>query len=504
MSVLSKASLNHTRSVTNSKRPRLKRIRRSESAPSFNSNHIFGDYKHAFAANDCMDVVVSVPSGPAPYPSPTKVVALETPPADRTACGGIAELQAKLAEVRRELFFMTTRAVKAEMELQLWKENCERHSASTKTELAEGARPGMDVRPSLDDDMESTADISSEDLVSGELSLTTASPLAVQDKDACQDSQEPTSGAAAAEVITSPLQRIAEDPNLKAGAEEHGPNQALDAELSKPSELASPLPRSVSDASLLASTVKKTRQAGIVHPRRMTDPFPGLRLKKRRGGVAKSAMKLLRMVGAADKCFSGGDLNQHPLLPTPAFGRPGVPCILMVLREAFNDAGGRTAEGAFRKSPESDECQQVQRKFESGSFALRAGRSRSTDPHIYAHLVKYWLRLLTPKLLAELPDDTVKEAARCKPSNIDQYMDGLGLQPGVRCVLNWLMDFIAEVAENEEKTRMTPEALAIVVAPNIFDIGDPFAVQYAIRCTEVLIRSSLLSRRLLAEDSDGS
>merc|ERR1711871_481075 len=130
-----------------------------------------------------MDVVVSIPGGPSPYPSPTEVVALETPPCDRTDSGSIAELQVKLAEVRRELFLMTTRAVKAEMELQLWKGNCECQSVDAKTGLAEGDLPvvsTMDVRPSLDGDMESTVDISSEEVASGELSLATASPLSVE------------------------------------------------------------------------------------------------------------------------------------------------------------------------------------------------------------------------------------------------------------------------------------------------------------------------------------
>lgn len=37
----------------------------------------------------------------------------------------------------------------------------------------------------------------------------------------------------------------------------------------------------------------------------------------------------------------------------------------------------------------------------------------------------------------------------------------------------WLLDFLASIAKNAEKNKMTAQNLAIVVAPNLYDISTP-------------------------------
>lgn len=487
-------------------RRRLKRMRRCFSCNGYNldaSTHHHGGRPSLLSVTDFCHAPAVSPSNGGPPP------ACDGDGDGRHAVKGPGDggLEGRpLAEVRRELFLMTSRVVKAELEAQAMESRAVKAEAEAlfwKGQCAAMAA-AADDSSSTERVVTDTSE-ASDDGGGDELPVATVPPAEVT----------VTSQPVAAAVAV--LQQITEEPAgaVKAAeTETAGAAPACEEVVASPADMdtggpssspPSPLPRSVSDAGLLGSAAAATgcdlTANGRPHARRMTDPFPGLRLKKRnkplrKGGATKSAMKLLKMVGCAEKCFSPSDLSQHPSLPTPGFGRPGAPCILLVLREAFENSGGMRAEGALRKSPEADECAQVQRQLENGSFTFRGGQKK--DPHVYAHLVKYWLRLLTPKLLAGLPDDAVRQAARRKVADIDEFMEGLGLSNSISCVLNWLMDFIAEVAENEKETRMGPEALAIVVAPNIFDIGDPFAVQYAIRTTELLIRSALLRRSLLS------
>jgi len=42
-----------------------------------------------------------------------------------------------------------------------------------------------------------------------------------------------------------------------------------------------------------------------------------------------------------------------------------------------------------------------------------------------------------------------------------------------KTLLSWLLDFLVQVAGNSEQNKMTSQNLAIVVAPNLYDISTP-------------------------------
>ncbi|OWZ17335.1 STE/STE20/MST protein kinase [Phytophthora megakarya] len=163
-----------------------------------------------------------------------------------------------------------------------------------------------------------------------------------------------------------------------------------------------------------------------------------------------------------------------------------VPALLRMLRRELVRHGGLRCKYIYRVSPIQEEVQRAKAAINRGSFEP----AQISDPHVYASLVKLWLREL-PQLLLDTLDiqdltavtklvgtTTSKEEDHdglhlVTPGNIDfvdvQITRTLG-KLGVRenAVFQWLLEHMLEVNAHRSSNQMTTQALATVVAPNLF------------------------------------
>jgi hypothetical protein len=118
-------------------------------------------------------------------------------------------------------------------------------------------------------------------------------------------------------------------------------------------------------------------------------------------------------------------------------------------------------EGLFRLSPEAEETNMWVSKLETDP---RADLSTISDPHLVAHLLKRYFRLLTPPLLThDLYDAFVSAASACDETKICACV--CALPPLNHALLSQLLNFLLVVLEHSDRNRMTLDGLATVFAP---------------------------------------
>ncbi|POM62701.1 STE/STE20/MST protein Kinase [Phytophthora palmivora] len=163
-----------------------------------------------------------------------------------------------------------------------------------------------------------------------------------------------------------------------------------------------------------------------------------------------------------------------------------VPALLRMLRRELIRHGGLRCKYIYRVSPIQEEVQRSKAAINRGSFEP----AQVSDPHVYASLVKLWLREL-PELLLDALDvqdlSAVTKLVGTATSNEEDY-DGLHLvTPGnidlvdaqitqtlgklgqrENAVFQWLLEHMIEVNAHRSSNQMTAQALATVVAPNLF------------------------------------
>ena len=88
-----------------------------------------------------------------------------------------------------------------------------------------------------------------------------------------------------------------------------------------------------------------------------------------------------------------------------------------------------------------------------------------TDLHVLATIIKVWFRMMPVKLLS-----VVSPAEITSCSTGAQCMQVLQRFPAAhKGVVLWLLDLMADVADQQESNKMNERALAIVMAPNLYD-----------------------------------
>lgn len=207
----------------------------------------------------------------------------------------------------------------------------------------------------------------------------------------------------------------------------------------------------------------------------------------RPGARASPGLKL------TDSMIVGKPFNVHKW--RPSFGVPleitqtvtvhgfEIPRVLECLREALLARGGLSEEGIFRIAPDALECNQVREALSTDPTALPA----DTDVHVIANLIKHWFRKLPEKLLAAVPPDEVVACVSGAASM--QLLSSLPLQH--LGVVLWLLDLMADVAAMQEHNKMSDRAIAIVIAPNLYDCPDSKGPM------EVMIFSQQMAKFLL-------
>ncbi|KAL6997105.1 Rho GTPase-activating protein 2 [Sarracenia purpurea var. burkii] len=120
------------------------------------------------------------------------------------------------------------------------------------------------------------------------------------------------------------------------------------------------------------------------------------------------------------------------------------------------------AEGIFRINPENSHKEEVRGQLNRGIAP------DDNDVHCLAWLIKAWFRELPSSVLDGLSLDQVLQC------NIKEELVELvkQLQPIELALLNWVIDLMADVVEQEESNKMNAKNIAVVFAPNMTQVND--------------------------------
>uniref|UniRef100_A0A803MSQ4 Uncharacterized protein n=1 Tax=Chenopodium quinoa TaxID=63459 RepID=A0A803MSQ4_CHEQI len=154
-----------------------------------------------------------------------------------------------------------------------------------------------------------------------------------------------------------------------------------------------------------------------------------------------------------------------------------VPFILLLMQERLYSQGGLKAEGIFRINPENGQEEQVRDQLNRGIVP------DDIDVHCLAGLIKTWFRELPSGVLDGLSPEQVLQ---CN-SEEDYFELVKQLKPMEAALLNWAIDLMADVVEEEELNKMNARNIAMVFAPNMTQMSDPLtALMHAVQIMNLL------------------
>ncbi|KAH7289915.1 hypothetical protein KP509_30G023600 [Ceratopteris richardii] len=166
-----------------------------------------------------------------------------------------------------------------------------------------------------------------------------------------------------------------------------------------------------------------------------------------------------------------------------------VPTILLLMQERLYDQGGLKAEGIFRINPENSQEEHVRDQLNKGNVPT------NIDVHCLAGLIKAWLRELPRGVLDALPPD---QLLQCNTEEDCLALVKM-LPPTQAALLNWAVNLMADVVQEEESNKMNARNVAMVFAPNMTQMSDPLtALMHAVQVMnflKTLILKTLQDRR---------
>lgn len=118
------------------------------------------------------------------------------------------------------------------------------------------------------------------------------------------------------------------------------------------------------------------------------------------------------------------------------------------------------AEGIFRINPENSQEEHVRDQLNKGIVP------NDIDVHCLAGLIKAWFRELPAGVLDGLSPDQV---LRCNTEE-DSVELVKQLKPTEAALLNWAVDLMADVVEEEDCNKMNARNIAMVFAPNMTQV----------------------------------
>lgn len=142
-----------------------------------------------------------------------------------------------------------------------------------------------------------------------------------------------------------------------------------------------------------------------------------------------------------------------------------IPVVLEVLKCELKRFHGLEKEGVFRLSANKSTQDKYKTELNQGFFV---GCKDESDVNSMACLIKEWFRDLPEPLMSNIPRDVIVNASKHAAGAYAQIM---GLLPDPhRSIFLWLLDLLAETSTYESTNRMSPKALAIVLAPNLYTV----------------------------------
>jgi len=135
-----------------------------------------------------------------------------------------------------------------------------------------------------------------------------------------------------------------------------------------------------------------------------------------------------------------------------------VPLILELLKDELIKCNGLKKEGIFRINGDIGVCQQLKQAMNKKKFA------KTSDAYNLATLIKLWFREMPQPLFSPIPaSELMKELDEKAATAIVET-----LPEQERSILFWLLDLLAMTALHHGVNMMTPQNLAICVAPNLW------------------------------------
>ncbi|XP_050366878.1 rho GTPase-activating protein 2-like [Argentina anserina] len=154
-----------------------------------------------------------------------------------------------------------------------------------------------------------------------------------------------------------------------------------------------------------------------------------------------------------------------------------VPTILLLMQERLYAQGGLKAEGIFRINPENGQEEIVRSQLNRGIVP------DDVDVHCLSGLIKAWFRELPSGVLDGLSPEQVLQC------ETEEHCVELvkQLKPTEAALLNWAIDLMADVVEEEEFNKMNARNIAMVFAPNMTQMSDPLtALMHAVQVMNLL------------------
>lgn len=154
-----------------------------------------------------------------------------------------------------------------------------------------------------------------------------------------------------------------------------------------------------------------------------------------------------------------------------------VPTILLLLQERLYDQGGLKAEGIFRINAENSQEEHVRDQLNKGNVPT------NIDVHCLAGLIKAWLRELPRGVLDSLPPDQLLQC-----NSEEECLALVRMLPSTQAaLLDWAVNLMADVVEEEEANKMNARNVAMVFAPNMTQMSDPLtALMHAVQVMNFL------------------
>ncbi|CAM6013863.1 unnamed protein product [Sphagnum balticum] len=155
-----------------------------------------------------------------------------------------------------------------------------------------------------------------------------------------------------------------------------------------------------------------------------------------------------------------------------------VPTLLLRLQKRLYEKGGLKVEGIFRINPENGHEGFVREQLNNGIVP-----SDEIDVHALASLIKTWFRELPKGVLDELSPEAV---LRCRGEK--ETLALIKQLPSTEAaLLDWALNLMADVAEEEPSNKMNARSIATIFAPNMTKMTDPLtALMHVVQVMNLL------------------
>ncbi|XP_058087266.1 rho GTPase-activating protein 5-like [Magnolia sinica] len=154
-----------------------------------------------------------------------------------------------------------------------------------------------------------------------------------------------------------------------------------------------------------------------------------------------------------------------------------VPTILLLMQRRLYSQGGLQAEGIFRINAENSQEEYVRDQLNRGIVP------DGIDVHCLAGLIKAWFRELPNGVLDSLAPEQVMQ---CQSEEECAQLMRL-LPPTEAALMDWAVNLMADVVQEEHQNKMNARNVAMVFAPNMTQMADPLtALMYAVQVMNFL------------------